>query len=126
DHAQRDTPPLFVHFQNPNVDHVAHRHHFVGVLYIFIGNLTDMYQSTVGKPDVDERAEVDDVQHGAGQFHVLVEIFELHRSLAENRRGKVFARVAAGPGQTSDNIFQQQIADVHFAGELLGFQRFQA
>ena len=50
-------------------DLVAHRHHVVRIADVAGAELADVNQAAVGQADVDERAEIDDVEHRAAQLH---------------------------------------------------------
>ena len=68
--------------------------------------------------DVDERAEVGDVLYGAAQDGSDLEVGEFDDALARERRGQVFARVAAGFGESGEDVAHGRQAGVGFGGEL--------
>ena len=104
DHRQRHAAALLVHRQHPDRHHVADRHHVVGALDVAVGHLADVDQAAVLQADVDEGAEIDDVQHRALQLHARLQVLELEDALLEDRRRQVLARVAAGPGQRVEDV----------------------
>ena len=53
-----------------------------GSCMYLIGQLADMHQPAVLEPYIDERAEVDHVQHGAGQFHAAGQVVEFQDALS--------------------------------------------
>ena len=79
--------PLLVDSQHPNLDDVADGHHVVRIADELVGQPANVDQAAVVHADVDEAAEIDDVQHGAGQFHVRREVFELEHAALEDRGG---------------------------------------
>ena len=116
DHRKRYAAAFLVHAHNPNLDDVAHGHHFVRVADEFVGQLADVDQPAVVHADIHKRAEIHHVEDRARQFHALGKIFEFEYALLEDRVGKIFARVAAGTGQLRQNVFQQQLAHCKLFG----------
>ena len=114
-HRQRHAAPRLVDLVHPDLDDVADRHHFVRIADILVGQLADVHQARVVQADVDERAEIDHVQHRARQLHAGRQVVELDDALLEDRRRQVFARVAARPGQLRQNVLEQQRAGVRAA-----------
>ena len=78
-----------------------------------------MDEAVLVDADVDEDAEVDDVADGAGQHHAGLQILELQHVRAQDRRGQIAARVAAGLDQLLDDILQRRHADPAFGRGLL-------
>jgi hypothetical protein len=95
---------LFIYRENPHRDDIAHRDDIVGTLDVAIGHLADVYQTTVLQADVDEGTEIYHVENGALEFHTGLEVFEFENALLEDRRGQVFARITAGPGQSIEDV----------------------
>ena len=62
-HRQRYATPCFVNFQHPHLHNVAHRNNLVRIADIAIGKLADMDQAAVVQADIDESAEINDVEH---------------------------------------------------------------
>ena len=87
-----------------------------------VGQAADVDQSAVGQPNVHERPEVDDIQHGAGQLHARLEIFQLDDAATEHGCRQVFAGIATRPGQRVEDIAQQQFADRQLTGQRLRVQ----
>src|SRR5262249_56674653 len=98
DHGQRYAPPPRIHRQYPHGYHVAYRRHLIGILDVAIRHLANVDQAAVFEADVDERAEIDDVENRALQLHARLKVLELQDALLEDRRGQGFARIAARPG----------------------------
>src|SRR5205823_3463136 len=69
DHRQRHAAPLLVHRHHPHVDHVADRHHVIRTLDVAVRHLADVDETAILQADVDERPEIDDVQHRPLQLH---------------------------------------------------------
>ena len=100
---------------HPDGHHVADAHHVVRALDVAVGELADVDQARVLQADVDERAEVDDVEHRPLQLHAGLEVLELEDALLEDRLGQVVARVAVGPGQGVEDVAQGRLADLQLA-----------
>src|SRR5262249_44948894 len=75
---QGDAAPRFVDLDDPPLQHVAHADDFVRVLDEAVGQAADVHQAAVGEADIDEHAEIDDVQHRARQLHRRQQVFQLH------------------------------------------------
>ncbi len=110
--GERDAAAVFVDFDDPHLQHVAHADDFVRIADVAIGEPADMNQAAVGQTDIDEHAEVDHVEHGGLQFHAGLQIFELSNTAAEQRRRETFARVETGPPERIQNVAQQVRADL--------------
>ena len=104
DHRQRNAATFFVDRHHPHGHDVADRDAIVRILNELRSQLADVHQAGVLQADVDERAEIDDVQHRAHQLHAGRQIVELEDSLLEDRLRQRFARVAAGPSELTDDI----------------------
>src|SRR5262249_50058460 len=76
DHRQRDALPLLVHAHHPDRDHVADTHHVVRALDVAVGQLADVNQARILQPDIDERAEIHDVQDRAFELHAGGQVLE--------------------------------------------------
>ena len=89
--GERHSPPPLIDLHHPQLEHVAHADHLVRIADEAIGQAADVNQAAVGEPDIDERSEIDHVEHGALQFHAALQIFQLHDAAAEDRRRQLFA-----------------------------------
>ena len=67
--------------------------------------------------DVDERAEIRDVAHGAAQDRAGLDVGELHDGLARQRRGQVFTRVAARGDEGVEDVMDGRQACAELLGE---------
>ena len=85
-----------------------------------VGQAADVHQAAVVHADIDETAEIDHVEHRAGQFHAGGQVFQLQHALLEDRRRQVLARVAAGTGQLREN---SRSVSVPTAGSFTGAAR---
>src|SRR6185437_1080011 len=65
DHRQRNTMPFLVHRQHPHRHHITDRHHIVGAFDVAIGHLANVNEAAILQADIDEGAEIDDVEDGA-------------------------------------------------------------
>src|SRR5262249_5044389 len=86
DHRQPDAAAAGVDRKAPARHQTAHRHHTVVPLDVAVGHLADVDQAAVLQADVDEGAEVDDVEDGPLQFHAGLEVFQLEDALLEDGR----------------------------------------
>lgn len=68
-HRQRDSLPLFIYFEDGNLDDVADGDNFAGMLDKTLADLRDVNEAVLMNADVDEHAEVDHVPYGAGEDH---------------------------------------------------------
>ena len=59
---------------------------------------------------IDERAEVYDVAHGAGQLHAWLQIVQTHDVTAQQRLGQAVTDVASRLTQLGHNIVQRRLA----------------
>ncbi len=123
DHRQRNPLPLLVNPHHPDRHHVAHAHHVVRALDVAIGQLTDVHQTRILEADVDERAEIDDVEDRPFQLHAGAEVLDLQDALLEDGLGKVITWVALGACQGFDDVAKCQLADFQFSGQFgeIGF-----
>jgi hypothetical protein len=103
-HRERNAASRLVDFQNPDFDDVADRNHFVRIANVTIRQLTDVNQSAVVQSDINKRTEVDNIEHGTGELHSLVEVFELEDTTFEDWLWQIFARIAARASQLRENI----------------------
>ena len=103
--------------QDPDRHHVADRDDVVRTFHIFIRQLADMRQAGVFEADVDERAEVDDVEDGPLEFHAGGEVFEFKDAGFEDRFGEVVARIAVGSFESVANVLEGFAADGEFVGD---------
>ena len=77
-----------------------------------------MNECRVLQADIDERAEIDDVQHGPLQLHADFDVIEREDSLAEDRQRQIRARVATGTEQRVHNVGQGGDANRQLFGQL--------
>ena len=61
--------------------------------------------------DIHERAEVDDVAHGAGQFHTGFQVLHAHNVAAQQRFGQAVAHVAPGAAELGNDVLKRRAAD---------------
>ena len=61
--------------------------------------------------DIDERAEVHNIAHRTAQLHAGLQILELQNIGAQQRRGQLVARVAAGLHQIGHDVRERRHAD---------------
>jgi hypothetical protein len=78
-----------------------------------------MDQATIGEANVNEDAEIDDVQHGARKLHAGGEVFELHDAATEDGRRQIVAGVDARASKRGQYVFEQMRADTEFSRELV-------
>lgn len=104
DHRQRNPPTLPIDGQDPHGDDIADRDQFVRAADISIGQLRNMDESTVFKTDVDEDAEIDDVEHRPLEEHAVLQVFEPQDAALEDRRGQIFTRIATRSSQVRQNV----------------------
>ena len=100
---------------------VAHRHHVVRIADELVGQPADVNQAAVVHADVDEAAEIDHVQHRAGQLHAGRQVFQLDDAAFEDRRGQILAGIAARPDQLRQNVRERQRADLQLLGQRFRF-----
>ena len=78
--------------------------HLVRILHEPIGQLTDVDQTVLVDPDVDERTERGHIRHDAPQRHAWLQIVERPDVLAESNDFERLARVAARFGQLGQDV----------------------
>src|SRR5205823_5519589 len=91
DHRQRHAVALLVDRQHPNPNDVVDRHDVIGAFDVAVGHLADVHQAAVFETNIDEGAEIHNVQDGALQLHAGLEVFELEDALLEDGRLQVIA-----------------------------------
>ena len=77
-----------------------------------------MHKPVLMDADVDEHAEIDDVAHRSAEHHAGLQILQLQHIRAQNRRGQLVARVAAGLDKLFYDILQRRHADAAFCRSL--------
>ena len=122
-HRQRHASPLRINRRYPHPHLIAHRNHLMRIAHVTGAKLADMNQPTIRKPHVDERAEIDHVQHRTAKFHARQQVFELHHVLTENRRRQIFARVATRPAQRFDHVVECELPHAKFRRKRLPIKR---
>ena len=100
---------------------VAHGNDFVRIANEAVGQPADVHQAAVVHADIDEAAEIDDIEHRAGQLHAGREIFQLDNALLEDRRRQILARIAARPHELGENVAKRLCSDRRLASRRLGF-----
>ena len=75
---------------------LPHFEHVGRVLDIAVGNFGDMHEPVLVNADIDERAEVDNIAHGAVYHHSDLQIFDTHYILAQLGCGERIPYVPAG------------------------------
>ena len=83
-----------------------------------VGHAGDVNQAVLMHADVHEGAEVNDVAHGAGEFHAGLQILHVQHVGAQNGLGQLVAGVAAGLLQFGKNIVEGGQADAQFLRQL--------
>src|SRR4051812_24072499 len=76
-----------------------------------------MNEAAIGKSNVDERTEVDNVEHRPAQFHPSLQVFELDNILAKDRRRQILTRIAAGPAERFDHVVERECANAKLCGK---------
>ena len=84
-----------------------------------------MDQAAVLQANVDECAEIDDVQHRSLELHARLQVLQLENALLEDRWRQVLARVATRPGQGFQNIAHRRHARLQACGDILGGQHLE-
>ena len=84
DHGQGNAATGFVNFQNPNFDNVTDGDDIVRIANVLVGELADVHEAAVVQTNIDERAEIHDVEDAARQFHALRQVFELQHAPFED------------------------------------------
>ena len=77
-----------------------------------------MQQAVLLDADVDERAEVDHVAHGALQLEPGVEIVHGEHVAAQDGCGQIRTGIAAGAHQLLQHVGQGRLADTQLHGQL--------
>lgn len=103
----------------PDVEQIANTDDFVRIANESIGQSANVNQTAVDDPDVDERSEVDNVQHGAAELHARSEVLQLQDFATEEWWWEVFARVASWSDERLEDISQQQRADFKLLSQLI-------
>src|SRR5690606_27194960 len=112
DHRERNSSRLFVDCRDPAVHLISHRHYRVRVAHKVAMNLADVHQATVTQPDIDERAEVDHVEHRPAKLHTDFEVVELHHVAAKDRWWEIGTEVASGAFQRLDQLVETVFAQL--------------
>ena len=68
-----------------------------------------MHKAVLMHAQVDERAEIDDIAHRAGQLHAGLEVVHAHDVTAQQRFGQVVADVAPRLAQLGHNVVQRRL-----------------
>ena len=85
-----------------------------------ITDLGDMYKAVLVHAQINERTEVDDIAHGAGQLHAGLEIFQAHDIAAQQGLGQAVAYVAARLTQLGHDVVQRRLANAQHLAQVLG------
>ena len=93
DGGQRDTSFGTVNFLHPNIQDIAYRIKPMGIADIPVGKPADVYKTTLPDPDIQEHAEIDDIDNLPSQLHSLLEIIKLQNAFAENRSGQILTGI---------------------------------
>ena len=96
--TQRDAAPLGLDALDLHLHDVADPQDRAG------RQLAAVQQAVLLDADIHKRAEVDHVAHGALQPQSRCEVVQREHVAAQDRRGQVLARVAAGPEQLLEDI----------------------
>jgi hypothetical protein len=65
DRRERNAAALLIDVDDPHLEHIPNADDLVRIADIAVGQPADMHQAAVRESDIDERAEIDDVEHGA-------------------------------------------------------------
>ena len=85
-----------------------------------IADLGDMHKAVLVHAQIDERTEVDNIAHGAGQLHAGLEIFQAHNIAAQQGLGQAVAYVAARLTQLGHDVVQRRLANAQRLAQVLG------
>ena len=69
DRGERNAAAVLIDIDDPDLQHVADADDFVRIANEAVGQAADVHQAAVGQADIDEDAEIDDVEHRARQLH---------------------------------------------------------
>src|SRR5262245_43002073 len=116
---QRYSAARLIDIDHPHFDDIADADDFVRIANEAVGQSADVHQAAVGQADIDEHAEIDDVEHRARQLHARRQILQLYDAPSKDGRGQTVARIERRPGERSQNILEQVRADVELCGKLL-------
>jgi hypothetical protein len=106
DRGERDATAIFIDIDNPDFEHIAYADYFVWIANKAVGQPANVHQATVGEADIDEYAEVNDIENGAGKLHARRQILELHDAAAEDRRRQIVARVQSRTSERRQDVLQ--------------------
>ncbi len=114
DHRERHAAASLVDLEHPHLHDLAHGDHVVRIAHVAAGELADVHEPAVVEADIDERTEVDDVEHRPHELHAHFQVFELEHPLLEEGLGEVLAGITAGASQLLDDVGQEQAAHSQF------------
>ena len=117
DGRERNAAAILIDIDDPDLQHVADADHFVRIVDVPIGQPADVHQAAIGQADIDEDAEIDDVQHRARKLHAGRQILELHDAAAEDRRGQAVARIDRRAAERHEDVVEQMRADAEFRSD---------
>ena len=110
-HRQRDALFLRIYTEDLDPDDVPDLEHFPRVADEAVADLGNMHQAVLMNAQVHKSAEVDDVAHGAREFHTGLEVLQTHDIAAQQGLGQAVAHVAAGLAQFRNDVVQRGRAD---------------
>ena len=82
---------------------------------VAVGHVADVHQPAVVHADVDKTAEIDHVEHGAGQFHAGGGA-ELSTPCLNTGAGRSSRGSRPGTDQLGQDVLQRQRADLQLLG----------
>ena len=80
-----------------------------------VGQLGDVHEAVLVHAHVDKGAKVDDVAHGALEFHAGFQVIDGKRRAAKDHLGRVVAWVAAGLLELVDNVDEREGSAIQVA-----------
>ena len=111
-HGEGDLFAVAVDLLHPNLHRVSDAHHVARVLDEAVGQFGDVHEAVLVHAHVDKGAKVDDVAHGALEFHAGFQVIDGKRRAAKDHLGRVVAWVAAGFLELVDDVDEREGAAV--------------
>ena len=119
DGGERYAAAILIDIDHPHLEHIADTDDLMRIANKAVCQAADMHQAAVGQTNIDEHAEINNVEDRPGQLHALRQILQLDDSAAKDGGRKVIARVERGAGERSENILEQMRPHAQLRSELV-------